>query len=259
VVILYRPGWGETAYTSIEQDAIKSRRVRTTDVRWIVVVAMEPPEVPDWYPRNEFFLTPEWEDASIAAVVAERVRAGGGIVGPESPTEKARRLQQRDAAREALEQRRRAEGPTRLEQEATALFRALASRAEIIDGMAYQENLRSCAVNYGWGSLVVEWHRQYTNSLDGAELAVAILDQNTHFRSYARSREPRVLLSARFEIAVDAGGGWGWRPTRRLHGLGGQGFLRTDELADWALNELIERIHAGPSRSGTASEPFRVI
>ncbi|HUG39908.1 MAG TPA: hypothetical protein VMM12_05460 [Longimicrobiales bacterium] len=58
VVILYRAEWGRTPFTSIEHDAIRARRGRSTDLRWVVVVSMDPPALPDWYPRHRVLAEP---------------------------------------------------------------------------------------------------------------------------------------------------------------------------------------------------------
>ena len=63
VVLLYRPGWGDTPFTAVEQDAIKARTLNEPGVRSVFVVAMQPPHIPWWFPEYEF-----WADADLYSV-----------------------------------------------------------------------------------------------------------------------------------------------------------------------------------------------
>lgn len=131
VVILYRPGWGETPFTQIEENAIHAARVeRGGGMDFIFMVAMEPPEVPAWFTTNNFFSDPETFSApAVAAQIAARVRAVGGTIGPEPPAEYARRKVQERQAREEVERRMRAEGRAQMETEVEALFAELKRHA----------------------------------------------------------------------------------------------------------------------------------
>lgn len=63
VVLLYRPGWGDTPFTAVEQEAIKARTLNEPGVRSVFVVAMQPPHIPGWFPEYEF-----WADADLYSV-----------------------------------------------------------------------------------------------------------------------------------------------------------------------------------------------
>lgn len=131
VVILYRPGWGGTPFTSIEHDAIRGRRARSSDIRWLVVVSMEPPAVPDWFPASDFWMSRETFTAEgIAAVVAARSSEAGGAVGRESPAAMARRLSGEQASRGRRDRRMQMEGRERTEIEIRKLQDELMRHAE---------------------------------------------------------------------------------------------------------------------------------
>lgn len=172
VLILHRPEWGKTPYTSIEQDAIKGRRATSTDLRWVVVVSMEPPHLPDWYPASEFWLKREtFNPEKIAGVIASRVHEAGGTVGNEDPLERMERLQREQEKRDEIATRLKRDGPERMKKAVGQLFTLFEERAEELseagnESMGYEEDRRhrACAINYRWPSLIVEWDRRYSNT-----------------------------------------------------------------------------------------------
>jgi hypothetical protein len=244
VVILYRPGWGKTGYTSIEEDAIKSRRARTTSNKFVVVVSMEPPHTPEWYPGDsEFWIDPStFSPDAIAAVIAQRVHESGGTIGKEGPIERAKRLQNLQAKEEDRRRRLEEEGPTRLVEEVAALFSLLKQKAAEISETTevqapYAERGERCTLSYRWAKLVFAWKRPYINSLKSAGVTVSIQDEYP---------EAQVVLRTRFGFNLDSSGTWGWKANQGSSTDLDLPFFTTPELVDWALGELIERGHGNP-------------
>jgi hypothetical protein len=252
VVIVYRPGWGETPYTSIEHDAIKARRTRETDLRWVVVVSLDgPPHAPDWYGATLRLEPAVFSPEAIAAVVAERVAVAGGQVGEEGPLGKARRLREEQERRTEIAGRLMREGADRLEREANALFARLKRHAEEISAdsgtevMRFEERQRRCAVNHRWGSLIGAWHRPYRNTLADSSLAVTIRNRPTSLYGAVydmMGRDDRLLVTTAFTLQLDDAGVWGWKPTSMVRQLRTRTFFTTDALADWAISELLEQM-----------------
>lgn len=270
VLVLFRPRWGSTPYTSIEQEALRSRRTRTTSFRFALVVSADSsgPRSPDWYPASELVMDPENFSAdAVARVVAARVEDAGGKTGPESLEDRQLRLQQEQLRREELEQRLVHEGPKQIEAEARLLFGVLKQRAEELTGrgnepLEFQERDRTCVVRYRWPALVVAWRRQWANSLDGADLSVSVRTVDPFARGHRDEQllpEDRAVVAARFEIGLDETGVWGWRPEKRTRALRGTEFFTSEELADWALGHLLECGHRDepPTRSDRAASRRR--
>jgi len=244
-VVLYREGWGQTRYTALEQDALRARRLRE-DPRSILVVTMDGGFPAAWYPPDLFRADArQFSKPQIAALVTERVKAAGGVVGPEPPVEKAKRIERERAELERLRGILRSEGPAALEQEASGLFCQIREVADAVtanglEPMYYDERQRTCRVNYRWASLVCQWHRPIANSLQDASLAFSIKDAPTHLAGRHRSGEVRILESGTLEIDLPAEGLWGWRfrtlkPRRRVKKV-----LLTDELGDWLIDQLLD-------------------
>lgn len=122
VVLLYRPGWGDTPFTFVEQEAIRARGVRS-----IFVVAMQPPHVPAWYPESEF-----WADADvysvpqISAMIEFAMARERGSAASATPPQADARVRQREVPSDV---ERREEGAAAIATEAEKLFAALAAEA----------------------------------------------------------------------------------------------------------------------------------
>ena len=210
-----------------------------------------PPHAPEWYGATLRLDPAVFSPEAIAAVVAERVAAGGGQIGEEGPVEKARRFREEQAKRAEIGRRLMHEGPARLEQEAMAIFARLKRHAEEISAdsgaevMRFEERQRRCAINYGWGSLIVEWQRPIRNSLTNASLAVSIRNRPTSLYGAVydmMGREDRLLVTSTFILQLDDAGVWGWSPTNTVRQLRSRRFFTTDALADWAVSELLEQM-----------------
>jgi hypothetical protein len=129
VVLLYRPGWGGTRFTSVEQEAIEARR-HELGIRSIFVVAMQPPHIPDWYPDHEF-----WADADvysvpqISAMIEFALAQQQATAAPEPPTQQEARVHEPEPPADLLEQHPEEDGSVRVIIEAEKLFAALAEEA----------------------------------------------------------------------------------------------------------------------------------
>jgi hypothetical protein len=254
VLILFRARWGNTSYTSIEQEALRSRRTRTTSFRFALVVSLETegPRAPEWYPASDLVMDPEnFSPEAIARVVAARVEEAGGKTGPEGLAERHLRLQQEQVQREELEQRLAFEGPKQIEAEARILFGLLKQRAEELAGkgkdpLHYQERDRACSIRYRWPTLVVVWTRRWANTLEGANLSVAVRTVDPFDGGHRDERllpEDHAVVAARFELGLDTSGVWGWRPAKKTRELRGTEFFASADLADWALGHLLQIGH----------------
>jgi hypothetical protein len=200
-----------------------------------------------WYPADHFRLDArEFSPEQIAAVVAERVNEAGGTLGPEPPVEKAHRLAAERARKEGLGQLLAQGGAEAFEQEAKKLFGLLRDLTEQVtkaggEKMTFDERSRSCCINYRWGSLACDWTRPYANSLDGSELTFEIRDTPTLFSGRHDFGQPRTLEAGRMDIDLPEEGVWAWR-FRKLNRKPPKPVILTDELADWLISELLDRV-----------------
>lgn len=93
VVVLYREGWGETGWTSIEKTAINSRRVTEKTDDFLMVVKMEDVTTPPWLSAARIYGT--WNPLGakgVAGAIVARLQELGKRVCPESALDVARRI-----------------------------------------------------------------------------------------------------------------------------------------------------------------------
>jgi hypothetical protein len=202
VVIIYRSEWGQTPFTSIEHDAIKARRGRSTDLRWVVVVSMEPPGLPDWYPATEFWLSTQTFSAeAMAAVIAERASEAGAKVGRESPGEMAKRLAEQQRRRQEREARQATDSTGRVPHEIAALLKEMKRHA--------------AEVSEAWSSMMIKED-------EPLHFTVLFKDQRLRF-GYDPAMEALVARLVRgrdgshttwiFRLVLDENDVWSWQTT----------------------------------------------
>lgn len=117
-LILFREGWGETEWTAVEAQAIKERQLED---RWrsFQVVRVGPGELPKWIPDEHIWVDfDEYGVEGAAAVTEEHLRRSGTEASPETPAERAERLQRQ-------QNRRRQQAGPPLEEGSKARRKAL--------------------------------------------------------------------------------------------------------------------------------------
>ena len=92
VVVLYRPGWGETPWTRVEMNAIRSRAL---ECGWgfCLMVPLETSKVPDYVPHvNIWYDIATYGTKPLPAIVARMAQEHGAEVGRDDAVERAGRL-----------------------------------------------------------------------------------------------------------------------------------------------------------------------
>ncbi|HRH39661.1 MAG TPA: hypothetical protein PK760_15025, partial [Flavobacteriales bacterium] len=104
VVVLYRPDWGNTNWTRVEEEAIEDRRLKESS-DFIVLINVERGK-PEWYSSSHIRLDLERHSIEqLAAVIEDRVASRGGNVRTESADDMLAR-QKREVGGPARERRR---------------------------------------------------------------------------------------------------------------------------------------------------------
>jgi hypothetical protein len=177
VLVLYRQDWGLSGFTSIEKDALMARRNQTGSWRFVRVVSLDPPHVPDWYSSDYYrFDVPPTRVDTIAAAVAMLVEEFGGVgLVVESPEQTAKRLRDEEYKRNMLASRLMSrEGGDRFKAEVQAVcdeLKATSARISMAgnnDPMTFSLRDRKLAINYRDISLLVYWHIPYGIRDEGA-------------------------------------------------------------------------------------------
>ena len=83
-VILSRDEWSETPYTEIEKNAIVDRTfVKNQGYNFLVVLPMEPGQIPLWYPSTKIYADPRrFSIEDLARFIEFKVADSGGLIKP---------------------------------------------------------------------------------------------------------------------------------------------------------------------------------
>lgn len=181
VVVLHRSEWGETNWTRLEQDAIRSRAF---DHGWdftIFVPIEEKPCLPPWFPKLRLYVGyHRWGLDGVCGVVESRVVELGGAAAPaslEDVAAKKMRELEFEAKRAAF---RQASGIQWAGQEARQLLGLAGNRIKALPGFQLQVSARGdnavLVASRRGICLHLAWHFRYINSLDGASLSAVVND-----------------------------------------------------------------------------------
>ena len=247
VVVLYRPGWGETRWTRVEQTAI---RERAWDEGWdfLQMILMDPPSKPVWLHETYIWgQLKEYGFDGAAAIIEEHVRRAGGQVRTESVVDRVQRLARAaTAAREREVRERSTEGVEaaeaemgHFEGELQRLAQKVAARSGDMPAEFERTRTGVLIVRVGRYCTTLGWTLRYLNTVEGAELLLQEWD-------YPKSDRGRHMMDDgsgprqeyRFEIRLDEADAWVWRE------VGGQErCFSTRRLADHVVKSLIDRAY----------------
>lgn len=132
-VILYRKGWGETAWTGFEEVAIKTRALETKFTS-LMIVRLDNAELPTWIPSQQLYCSEATDTrAEIAAVIRARAKERGAVVRTLTAPELALKRAKEVNSKEVREQRQRANtAPNEIRAELQRLYSEIIRLVEVI-------------------------------------------------------------------------------------------------------------------------------
>ncbi|MDQ6689067.1 MAG: hypothetical protein M3Z18_00965 [Gemmatimonadota bacterium] len=132
-VILYRKGWGETAWTGFEESAIKSRALETRFTS-LMVVRLDRADLPTWIPSQQLYSSEATDTrAEMAAVIRARAKERGAVVRTLTAPELALKRAKEENSKEVREQRQRANtAPGEIRAELQRLYSEIIRLVEVI-------------------------------------------------------------------------------------------------------------------------------
>lgn len=210
VVVLYRTGWGETPWTRIEQTAIRNRAFENGYDFVIFIPLDDPPAVPKWLPRTRLWIgLHRWGTSGAASVIEARVQEYGGEPREETVQDQAKRLAR---TMEFKERRNRFltsdEGVSASKRafediaaELQALVEGVSASGKSVTLTLKRSGRHIVVLGFKLGLSII-WRPKYANTLDDAELNVAIWDGHPPFPGIMRFDEPRQLNSTSFSFDI---------------------------------------------------------
>ncbi len=247
-VILYRPEWGETPFTRIEQTAIR-KRAYEHGYDFTAWIAMEEGiKLPEYVePTRLYYGLPKFGIDGAAGVIEAAIQRAGGNTRPETLEERAARLNRQNIAQQLrIEFLSSQEGINAAGAAARQLIEAVEKRAQQLTDWQlrtqtflevgkidiYVEVIAERHV------LAVTWHQPYRNNLDEAGLHVGVWKglPPRPGRHYFRGDEPPQERGEKFAFDRTLDGSDVWRKSNSEH-------VTPAGMVDYSLSMLLDAIH----------------
>jgi len=238
VVLLHRQAWGTTAWTRIEENAIRDRAYDHGYDFCLMIPLDDPPKKPEWIPKNRIWLgLKKYGIENTAAIVEARLVEQDGEQKIETVEGKALRLKRQIADAEKVKSFLNSDKAIKpSDEEANALYGALQQAAEKMDCQEIRlralRDRHGVTINSFHHRLVVSWYRTYANSLDTSGLYVRLQVQDIDVHHEVKYD---TLKEYCFDFHADANGRSGWRSRN-----GDRRFVFTNEISGWAIQLLME-------------------
>ena len=246
VVVLYRPKWGTTKWTRIEETAVKDR-VLNDGPNFLTLIHLEPGKsTPKWMPQTRL-----WVDFGrlglngAVSIIEERVRQSGGAVREETAEENAERLRREmEAQAQRLAFLHSQAAVVTANEFAADFFTELERLANNTSTHSVRTSNGASLYRDGF-TIEVWWSCPYWNTLADSTLQIIEWRGRPDFGShrYARTKPDEELR--RHELDFDRELGervWRYRK--------GGTTTSSVRLADFAIKLLLERVRNSRTTAG---------
>jgi hypothetical protein len=256
-LVLYRPRWGKTSWTGVEETAVKESCLDTS-YKSIFFLVIEPTiDFPKWLPETHVrFNYADFSLEQAIGAVKARVRERGGEFAPLTPARKVELLK--------IEQEYRSDRAYMLSstepilKEVKSLFEEIYQHCNQIDSEGHLQIKRTvfvkqrevdqfCTVGAEQVSMTVIWHQPYGGSFEHAALIIRELDQQIIAPPNYRFFHPtKTLRETKYLPDVSRSREYVWQS-----GQAKESFISTKDLANLFILQfldLIERDRAGKIR-----------
>lgn len=218
VVVLYRPEWGQTKWTQVEQNAI---RQRAFDNGWdftTFIPTADNPTMPAWFPKTRLYVgLQRWGVTGAAAAIEARAQEAGSRPREETASERAARFAQEKKFAETQERFLRsregvAAANASYEEFSTSLSAIAAEMAEAGTQARYQDSdtfrilsgLARC-------SMVCSFSPYWSNDLEGALLTATFYKGFPRLPGFMPTFDKAIPIQSRryrFALLVEGTAGW---------------------------------------------------
>jgi hypothetical protein len=256
-LVLYRPKWGNTPWTGVEEVAIKESCLATS-FKSIFFLVIEPAsEIPAWLPETHVrFNFADFALEQAVGAIKARVQERGGHFKPMTPSRKAALLQVEEEYQRDRRQISSHEGMQNIYENVELLFAEIITQLEVVNAtghlnIEHQTKLRfgdmeqSCLLGVHGLGMAIVWFQRYSNML-GDDAALIVREINEHAiipQGHMRLQQPDVLKEEKYGPDISRIREYVWRPRK------GKGELVTSkDLATKLVLQfldLVERDRAG--------------
>lgn len=259
-VVLYRPKWGNTPWTGVEEIAIKESCLATS-FRSIFFFVIEPTsEIPAWIPETHvrFNFGDFTLDQAIGAIKA-RVQERGGHIQPMTPKKKAALLQTEEEYQRDRRQISSEAGIRKIYENVKLLFAEIVRQIEDVSAtgrlniehrtkLCFGDADQTCVLGMNRLGMTVVWYQRYSNIVsDHAALIIREFNENLIIPpGHVHLQQPEMLKEEKYDPDISRAREYVWRQKR-----GPQDMLTSKDLATKLILQfldLVERDRAGKIR-----------
>jgi hypothetical protein len=256
-LVLYRPKWGNTPWTGVEEVAVKESCLATS-FKSIFFFVIEPTsEIPSWLPETHVrFNFADFSLEQAVGAVKARVQERGGHFKPMTPTRKVALLQIEEKYQHDRRRISSDEGVQKIYENVEFLFSEIVTQIGDVNAnghlsIEHQITLRfgqmeqSCLLGMQRLGMAIIWFQRYSNMLgDDSALIVREFNENLIIPpGHMRLQNPEMLKEDKYDPDISRAREYVWRSRK------GEGNLATSK--DLAIKvvlqflDLVERDRAG--------------
>jgi|SRR6267142_703162 len=227
MVVLYQEPWGKTAWTRVEETAIKEACLEHGWQRLLFIVLNQASSIPVWLPQNHIRLNyPDCGLEQIIGAIKLRVQDNGGQCLPLTAMKRAEIFKAEELFRRDKSRMNSAEGIEAILNSVGELFRHIENRCTEINAQRFlhircsadfreRNATQICCMTDGRVGMVVAWSQPYSNVLDNSSLRVSeykgglILPNEMGQRMYLA--QPEKLQETEYLPDLSLAREYGWR------------------------------------------------
>jgi hypothetical protein len=256
-LVLYRPKWGNTPWTGVEEIAVKESCLATS-FKSIFFFVIEPStEIPSWLPETHVrFNFSDFTLKEAVGAIKARVQERGGHFKPMTPSRKVALLEVEEKYQRDRRQISSDEGIRKIYENVELLFDEIVKQLEATNANGHlniEHQTKLCFGDIDQSFLLgtqrlgmaIVWFQRYTNILDNnTTLFVREFNESPIIPpGYIRLQQPHMLREDKYDPDISRTREYVWRPQR------GKGeLISSQDLAEKLVLQfldLVERDRAG--------------
>jgi hypothetical protein len=254
-VVIYRPKWGKTKWTAVEEQAIIDSCLNNSFRSIFLYVVEKTTVLPKWLPENHvYFSSVNYTFDEAVGAIKARVQERGGEYKPLTPLKKAEMNRSDEEYRRAKSYMSSDEGMAQIFSKVKELFEEIYQQCEEVnqaghDHIEYRVHLKEreieqvCTLAGPRVGMVVVWFQRISNSLDKAFLGVREFNENMIIPpGHMRMNNPEIIRDTRYDADISRALEYGWTLQR-----GDKGFISSKELASKCVIDFLDLMNRDAS------------
>jgi hypothetical protein len=250
-VVLFRPEWGKTRWTAVEELAIKESCLDNAYRNLFVYVIEGANALPKWLPDSHvYFNSAHYSLDDAVGAIKARVLERGGEFKALTPLRKAELNRAEEKYRNAKSSMSSPDGLEKIVAKVMELFEEIRMQCDEVNAAGhaqidYEKNVREHSMEQVFTisadrvGLVVVWFQRYSNSLDGSFLVIREFSERMILQpGYMHFVPPQAISEAMYEPDISRAFEYGWTAKNRP-----KNFLSSKDLAARCVIQFLDLIN----------------